>query len=135
MIPHILIPCGNAKLAHAAPARDLYTGSLFRLARRFAEARGPWWILSAKHGLVHPDTVLEPYNVTLQGPNREDYARVWATLVAGQVAANIPEGTPLVRSRPAAYTGWVSLVTNPVTLPLKGQRFPAQSKFYARGSL
>ena len=135
MTPHILIPCGGAKLDHAAPARDLYTGGLFRLARRFAEARGPWWILSAKHGLVHPDTELEPYNLTLQGHDREDYARVWASMVARQVVANIPEGTPLVVTAPAAYTGWVSLVTNPVHLPLKGQRFPAQSKFYARGAL
>lgn len=24
-----------------------------------------WWVLSALHGLVHPDEVLEPYDVTL----------------------------------------------------------------------
>lgn len=40
----IVVGCGEAKLAHAAPARELYTGSLFvdhlRLATRLA--RGVW---------------------------------------------------------------------------------------------
>jgi predicted ThiF/HesA family dinucleotide-utilizing enzyme len=31
--------------------------------RAWAKARGnPWFILSAKHGLLHPDTTVEPYN-------------------------------------------------------------------------
>jgi len=59
-----LITCTNTKRDTPAPARDLYDESrYFRAMREWAESRGdPWRILSAKHGLVHPDTVLKPYN-------------------------------------------------------------------------
>jgi hypothetical protein len=59
----IIVGCGAAKLGHRAAARDLYTGSLFRAARRHAEASGlPWRILSAKYGLIHPDQEIDPYD-------------------------------------------------------------------------
>ncbi len=62
----ILVGCGARKLPHAAPAKDLYTGSLFRAARAYAETHADaWYILSAKYGLVHPDHVIEPYDVYL----------------------------------------------------------------------
>jgi hypothetical protein len=62
----ILVSCGAAKLARPAPAADLYTGPLFRKARGYAEAAGhPWFILSARHGLVEPTAVLEPYDTKL----------------------------------------------------------------------
>ena len=59
-----LISCTNAKRDRAAPARELYDESgYFRDMRAYAEARhGPWFILSAKHGLVEPSEVLEPYD-------------------------------------------------------------------------
>lgn len=61
-----LVGCGKAKLDVAAPARDLYTGPLFRAARAHVEARYEHWgILSAKHRLVEPDRVLAPYDVCL----------------------------------------------------------------------
>lgn len=74
-----VIPCGGGKLDRAAPARDLYTGSLFRHAlvnvERLAamdvdEGRGPArvLILSALHGLVELDTVLEPYDQRMDKP-------------------------------------------------------------------
>lgn len=63
----IVIGCGKSKLDRRAPAGELYTGSLFRAARRYAEARGGRWaILSARHGLVMPDEELEPYDDVLR---------------------------------------------------------------------
>jgi hypothetical protein len=45
---------------------DLYISDLFRKRRAYAEASGhAWFVLSAKHGLVRPDTVLDPYDETL----------------------------------------------------------------------
>lgn len=59
----IVIGCGKQKLARRAPAEELYTGSLFRAARRYAEARGERWVIaSGKHGLVLPGQVLDPYD-------------------------------------------------------------------------
>lgn len=61
----IIIACGSKKRDHPAPARDMYIGALFRNARKAAEATGlPWWIMSAKYGILHPDKVIEPYDMT-----------------------------------------------------------------------
>lgn len=59
-----LIQCTDSKLKTKAKAKDLYRKSrFFKTMRRWAEARGePWYILSAKHGLVDPETTLEPYD-------------------------------------------------------------------------
>jgi hypothetical protein len=63
----VLIGCCGSKLDHAAPARELYTSTLFKKARAYAEALGgEWAILSALHGLVMPDQVLEPYDCTFK---------------------------------------------------------------------
>lgn len=62
-----LIGCVSRKAPGARPARDLYDSELFRRRREFAERSGrPWFILSALHGVVDPDTVLDPYDVTLK---------------------------------------------------------------------
>jgi hypothetical protein len=61
-----LIGCCQRKLARPAPARELYTSPLFRLSVAWAEARGlPWLVLSARHGVVAPQQVVEPYDLSL----------------------------------------------------------------------
>lgn len=77
-----LVSCGKAKLAYPAPARSLYTGSLFRAARKAVERAGydAWWILSARYGLVHPDEILGPYEATLAG-RTGDELHAWANKV------------------------------------------------------
>lgn len=61
----IIIACGSKKLSHPAKAKDIYVGSLFRGARRAAEATGlPWFIMSAKYGIIPPDQTIEPYDMT-----------------------------------------------------------------------
>lgn len=62
----ILIGCGKRKAATAQPAADLYTGSLFRKRRAYAEKFGQrWFVLSARHGLVPPNVIIKPYDLTL----------------------------------------------------------------------
>lgn len=62
----VLVACVKTKLDHPAPARDLYISTFFQLARRFVEARqADWRILSALYGLVEPDTLISPYDRTL----------------------------------------------------------------------
>ena len=62
----ILVGCVKSKRTYASPARDLYTSRLWSSRRSYAEAHGcPWYILSAKHGLLHPDTSIEPYDLSL----------------------------------------------------------------------
>lgn len=61
-----LVACAAGKLDRAAPAADLYQSDWFTKARAYVESIGaPWRILSAKHGLVDPAQLLEPYDFTL----------------------------------------------------------------------
>ena len=64
----VVIPCGASKLPTAAPAAELYTGSMFQDALRTARTMTTddnIRILSAKHGLVRLDHVLEPYEMKM----------------------------------------------------------------------
>ena len=88
-----LVGCASSKLQRPAPARELYTSQLFRKASAYAAATcDRWYILSAKHGLVHPDTVLEPYDVKL-GANRLDTPPIhdWAERVRVQLAEELAD--------------------------------------------
>ena len=63
------VGCTKRKLSVPARAENLYTPSIyFRLAARLAQKLGiRWYILSAKHGLLRPEQVIEPYEATLAG--------------------------------------------------------------------
>jgi hypothetical protein len=74
-----LVGCVKTKLDRAAPARDLYTSPLFRGRRAYVEQTcSSWFVLSAKHGLVDPHTVLEPYDLTLDSASSRE-RRAWST--------------------------------------------------------
>lgn len=76
-----LVSCVGKKLPRPAPAKDLYVSDWFQKARAFVEAQGsPWFILSAKHGLLHPDAVTAPYEKTLN-TMRVVKRRAWASVV------------------------------------------------------
>ena len=60
----ILVACSGPKQHHPCRARDLYRSKTFQLAKQYAILSGrPWRILSAKHGLLHPDTQIQPYDL------------------------------------------------------------------------
>ena len=66
-----LVGCVKDKTAVPQAAKDLYVSALFAGRRSYVErSSDSWWILSAEHGLVHPDEVLAPYNVTLKDAGR-----------------------------------------------------------------
>lgn len=70
-----------------APSRaaDLFTGAAFRKARDLAIRSGkPWYVISAKFGLLHPDEVIAPYDVYLpkQSPR---YRSTWGDWVVVQL--------------------------------------------------
>ncbi len=75
-----------------APAKDLYTSTLFAGRRRYVERTcTEWWILSAGHGLVHPDQVLAPYDVTLKTKGRHE-CRGWTAAVLRDIDGRIRPG-------------------------------------------
>lgn len=73
-----LIGCGRRKLPRPAPACELYTGSLFQACRDWAETHADaYWIASAKHLIVAPDQVIEPYDLSLRHLDAD--TRRWRT--------------------------------------------------------
>jgi len=84
-----LVGCGKSKLDRAAPARELYTGPLFRSALSYAlepDRFDSVYILSAKYGLLYLDEKIEPYDLALA--QRDRAARVkWGRLVAASLDA------------------------------------------------
>lgn len=80
-----LISCSSAKLAHPAPARDLYCSPLFRLSLAYAQTTcTAVYVLSALHGLVSLDTIIAPYNRRMGGKAERD---AWSRRVASGLIA------------------------------------------------
>jgi hypothetical protein len=107
-----LVSCVAAKRSAAAPARDLYISDWFQKARAYVEKQGdPWFILSAKHGLVRPDQVLQPYELTLNNMAAKE-RRAWAQRVLealGVVAAEEPDPGLILGDRqrlPQQFEHW-----------------------------
>lgn len=69
----LIIPCSDAKLSYAAPAIDLYQGSLMEIVRAADLQRVlshfDVLFLSAKHGLITANEVLSPYDTLM--PSKE----------------------------------------------------------------
>lgn len=76
-----LISCSDKKRDVPSPAKDLYLGELFKKSRRWAELYcDDWAILSAKHRLVLPNKVLEPYDQKMT--TRDEDLRYWSSTVS-----------------------------------------------------
>ena len=91
-----LVSCVKQKRDSAAPACDLYLSQLFRSLRHYAETHADaWYILSAEHGVLRPDQVVEPYERTLNTmPKRERVA--WAERVQQQLLELLPAGAEVI---------------------------------------
>jgi hypothetical protein len=80
-----LVGCSRLKLAQPAPACELYVSPLFKLASRYCAATCDlWFVLSALHGLVGPEEIIEPYDQSLRQWSRAK-RNVWAERVVGQM--------------------------------------------------
>jgi hypothetical protein len=115
-----LVACSATKLSRPAPGLEIYTSPLFRKASAYAELTcESWYILSAKHGLLSPDQVIEPYDVKLR--NKAE-AGAWADPVREQLAAELAE-TPrvvLVALAGATYREVLHPCQWPFQIPMKG---------------
>lgn len=85
-----LVGCGKSKCPEASPARSLYTGALVRKALAYAEQEaaasgGTILILSALHGVVELDHVLDPYDLSM-GDLSAAERRAWGDRAAATIA-------------------------------------------------
>jgi hypothetical protein len=137
-----LVSCSKSKLDRPAPARELYSPSTgFRGRRTFVERScDRWFILSAKHGVVDPDDVLEPYDQTLVGAPIAT-KREWAARVLRELEMKLGplSGIPFEIHAGRDYWGF-GLVDGlesrgaPVVIPTKGLSQGRQLAFYAKAS-
>lgn len=89
-----LVACVGQKLDRPTCAADLYRSDWFCKARSYVEATGsPWFILSAAHGLVRPDTRLEPYDIALRNLSAEERRR-WGKRTVEQLESAIGRHRP-----------------------------------------
>ena len=86
----LLVGCSQTKGAAPAPASDLFHGPGFRKASEYARRSGaPWFVLSARYGLLHPDDVIGPYDVYL-GKQSAEYCAARGDWVVAQFGARLP---------------------------------------------
>lgn len=91
-----LVACVKTKRSVASPAGALYTSSLFKKASSYArQIADEWYILSAKHGLVHPETIIAPYEKTLN-KMRAAERRAWARRVLAELREVLRRGDQVV---------------------------------------
>lgn len=135
----ILLGCVKSKQDQPAPAKDLYTSALFQKERTYAEASGkPWFILSAKHGLVGPDEVIEPYDVYLKGMPAP-YREWWGRTVLDQLTRVVGplRGLTIEIHASSAYVQQVAsrmaAAGAVVVAPLEGLTMGQRLAWYRRG--
>lgn len=59
----LIVSASRRMKSKISPAKEMYEGPLFRVVRRFCEAKGyDYAIISPKHGLVLPEEPVEPYS-------------------------------------------------------------------------
>jgi hypothetical protein len=85
----VLVSCVSQKLSEPASARLLYRSEWFTKVRTLVETqKADWLILSALYGVVAPDTVIAPYEKTLNNAGVAE-RRAWAENVRRQLAPSL----------------------------------------------
>jgi hypothetical protein len=81
----LLVAASEARAGTRRKARDFYVSEIFGLQRTIAEGRRrPWYVMSARNGLLHPEAAVDPYLETFGHMTAEELTR-WAARIAGQV--------------------------------------------------
>ena len=65
----VIIPCGSLKATgdKPIPAHKMYKGNFFITHKNYANHfYNDWYILSAKYGIIHKDTLITPYNISFK---------------------------------------------------------------------
>lgn len=96
-----IISCGKLKNKKVrCPAKDAYAGRSFLLKRKYAElSNNPWFILSAKYGLIRPDRYIDPnYDVTIS-------TKVDCQELAGKIKRQIPQYLEFTMAEEIVFLG------------------------------
>ena len=135
-MPLYLVSCVSRKLPASAPARDLYTSDWFHKARSYVESTGqPWFILSAKYGLVHPEEIIAPYDLTLNTMQVADRRR-WAVAILAQLGPHLEGLESVVLLAGQRYREFLETklreIGLDVSVPMRGLRIGEQLSWLNR---
>lgn len=116
------------------PAQHLYLSPLFLKASAYARKYGDfWYVLSAKHGLVDPDEILEPYNETLNRMSASE-RRIWAHRVLDRLAVKLNVGDLVTFLAGQKYREYLIKPIEEmgccVEIPLQGKRIGEQLSWF-----
>jgi len=82
----VLVGSSGATADHPAPAGEMFRSDGFARAREAAvRSRSPWFVLSAKHGLLDPGEVISPHGVQIDDQPAA-YRSAWGEWVVAQLA-------------------------------------------------
>jgi hypothetical protein len=85
----VLIASSGATAGQPQPVARLFESAGFAVAREHAVRSGhPWFVLSAKHGLLDPDDIVGPFDVQI-GDQASGYRTTWGEWVVAQLAARV----------------------------------------------
>src|SRR5215218_2276165 len=85
----VLVGSSGETASGPSPAAELFRSAGFARAREHAARSGlPWFVLSAKHGLLEPDDVVAPYVLEL-GDSYPVYRSAWGEWVAAQLGERL----------------------------------------------
>lgn len=134
-----LVGCVKAKQTTASPAEDLYVSTLFTGRRRYVERTcDRWFVLSAKHGLLEPVTLVAPYDETLKTKGRLERRR-WSESVLEQIDIALGDVTGATfeihagaEYRDHGLTAGLRARGAVVEVPVEGLRIGEQLAFYSR---
>ena len=131
-----LVSCVSKKLEECVPAKCLYTSPWFLKARACVESTGrPWYILSAKHGLVCPDQRIAPYDETLNKMPAKKRS-LWALDVLDELVPRIQEGATVVFLAGERYRKCLVPALQQkgirVEVPMKGKKIGEQLQWLGR---
>ena len=85
----LLVMCSGRKQSASAPAEELYTAPFFEAARDLAKRHSTrWFVISGKYGLLHPKTIVDPYDLDL-GKTSEQARQTWASDLVAELLQHI----------------------------------------------
>lgn len=125
-----LVSCVKMKASGHRPAKDLYVSPLFRALRTYAETSADaWYVLSAEHGLLHPEAEVAPYERTLL-KMRATERREWAERVVAALLPLLHPGDEVIMLAGERYReGLLTRLDQrkvKVTIPLAGLKMGQQ---------
>jgi hypothetical protein len=86
----VLVASSGAHGPSPVPVAALFRSAGFASARAHAEQSGvPWFVVSAKHGLLDPGDVVGPYDVRID-ERSATYRAAWGEWVVAQLGERVP---------------------------------------------